>query len=299
MARARAIAAVAAALTVVSCGGADEGDDRRTRVEPAPFGDLLARVPARERSAIALDVAAARRELGLPADAGTGDRTDGQRRLRAMVAATVLNYPIRDDGPLDRAIDYRRVTGLLRVDGPPEVLLVATRQPWNDLRRALAREGWRPVRGGVLERPARGGAPVLRWVAGRDGLLVAGGDPRLAPRVLDRREPTSRPLRALLGATAGPARAARLLDGRCVSGQAAGYSPADAAGAFVIAVDDVPPLPYRTARVRRLPDGFELQRPYAAGGRVSVPFTFEAASDPTVQPAALARASAPLFAYRC
>jgi hypothetical protein len=32
---------------------------------------------------------------------------------------------------------------------------------------------------------------------------------------------------------------------------------------------------------------------------VQVPFAFEASTDPTVQPGALALASADLFAYRC
>ena len=252
---------------------------------------------------MALDVAGARAELGLLPDAAPPTRqrhgNDGQRRLRALVAATVLNYPIRDDSPLDRAIDYRRVTGLVRVDGPPEVLLVATREPWNELKESLRRGGWRERRDGVLQRPAE--PNVLRWVAGRDGLLVASGDPALARRVLGGRERTSPDLRALLEAAEGPARGARLASGRCVTGVAAGYSPAAAGGAFVVAVPDVPPLAYRLspARDRRLPAGFATQTPRAAGGRVLVPFTFEASTDPAVQPAGLARASADYFSYRC
>jgi hypothetical protein len=109
------------AVLLAACGGSG---DKTTRVEPARFGDLLARIPHTEVAAAALDVSGARAELGLPAGAapppGHAQGTDGQRRLRALVAATVLNYPIRDNGPLDRAVDYGRVTGLVRVDGPPE-----------------------------------------------------------------------------------------------------------------------------------------------------------------------------------
>jgi hypothetical protein len=63
----------------------------------------------------------------------------------------------------------------------------------------------------------------------------------------------------------------------------------------------VPPLPYRLAPVRgrTLPDGYQVQSPQAAGGRLQVPFTFEASTDPSVQPALLALASSPYFAYRC
>jgi hypothetical protein len=288
-------------VLLASCGGGS--DDKPVPAEPARFGDLLVRIPHTEVAAVALDVSRARAELGLPADAapppGHAQGTDGQRRLRALIAATVLNYPIRDNGPLDRAVDYGRVTALVRVNGPPEVLMIATREPWAELKDALGKEGWRERPGGVLERPAGGQGRVLRWVAGRDGLAVAAGDPRLAPRVLAGREHTPRELRALLEAATGPARAARLAYSRCVEGIGAGYSPAAAEGAFVVTVPDVPPQPARLKRARSLPDGYALETPRAAGGRVQVPFTFEASTDPSTQPGALALASADLFTYRC
>jgi hypothetical protein len=301
--RAGAAGVSAAAVALLAgCGGDDDGGPDQVR--PARFGDLLARLPHTEDEAIALDVAGARRELGLPAGAAPptppAHGTDGARRLRALTAATVLNYPIKDNGPLDRALDYRQVTAFVRVDGPPEVVLIATRQPWDDLRRRFERGGWHE-RGdrGVLERPP---GRALRWVAGRDGLVVAAGDPRLARAVLDGRERTAPPLRALLDAAGGPARAARLVDDdRCITGVAAGYSPAAAAGHFTIAVRDVPPRPFalRPPGVRDLPEGYSLQRPRAAGGRVQAPFTYEASTDPTAQPTSLAISSRSYFAYRC
>ena len=300
-----ATCAAALALLAGGCGGDDGGgDDEPAQVAPARFADLLARLPVGERRAIALDVAGARRELGLPADAEPpappDHGTDGARRLRGLVAATVLNYPIKDNGPLDRAVDYRQVTGLARVDGPPEVLLIATREPWKDLRAALERGGWRERRDGVLERPA---GPELRWVAGRDGFVVAAGDPAVPRAVLQGRTRTAPPLRALLTAADGPARAARLSDtgSGCVRAFGVSYSPAAAAGRFLVAVDAVPPLAFRLRAVpgKRLPGGYETQTPRAAGGRVDVPFTFEASTDPAVQPASLALGSSPYFAYRC
>jgi hypothetical protein len=299
------VAVVAAAATLAACGGGSgNGDDAPPKdVKPAAFADLIARLPSGERKAIALDVAGARRELGLPPDAAPpappDHGTDGGRRLRALTAATLLNYPIKDNGPLDRALDYRKVDGLARVDGPPEVLLISTREPWGRLRRALERNGWRERRDRVLERPP---GRALRWVAGRDGFVVAAGDPRVPPAVLNGREHTAPALRTLLTGAKGPARGAQLITGeRCLRGFGAGYSPAAAGGSFVVAVKEIPPLAYKLkpVRSRALPDGYATQTPRAAGGRIEVPFTFEASTDPTDQPAALALASAPYFAYRC
>ena len=297
------VCAIALAVAASACGGEGGDDDEAPdQVVPVRFGELLTRLPARERSAIALDVAGARHELGLPPGAAppapTAQGSDGARRLRGLTAATVLNYPIKDDGPLDRAIDPGQVSALARVDGPPEVLLIATRQPWDALRGALERQGWHERRDRVLERPA---GRALRWVAGRDGLAVAAGDPRVAPAVLEGREHTAPALRALLAAAPGPARAARLTGSRCVRGFAAGYSPAAAGGRFLLSVADVPPRAYRlkAVRGRTLPDGYATQTPRSAGGRVEVPFTLEASTDPSVQPAALALGSSPYFDYSC
>jgi hypothetical protein len=292
--RNRLVALSAALAVIAGCGGGD--DDGPSTVDPLPFGELIAHLPADQRKAIALDVAGARRELGLgreaapPAPPDFGN--DGTRRLRALVAATVGNYPIRDNGPLDRAIDYRQVTAVVRADRPPAVLLVATREPWKDLRASLERHGWRPRSDGVLERPA--GARTLRWVAGRDGFAVAAGDPRAARAALSRRSRS--PVIELLRAATGPSRAARLADdARCITGVAAGYSPASASGQFVVAVREVPPQPFRLRE--RL--GLDTQQPRAAGGRVVVPFAYEATTDAARQPAARALASSGQITYAC
>lgn len=296
----RRLCLAAAVLAVVGCGG---GAEKRTAVDPLPFGELLAHIPPDQTSAIALDVRTARAELGLAPDAAPpappDHGNDGERRLRGLVAATVLNYPIKDNGPLDAAIDYRQVTGLVRADGPPEVLLIATREPWSALHASLRRHGWQQGANGLLERPAGGRA--LRWVAGRDGFAVAAGDPRAALSARDRRAAGGPGLLALLRATTEPARGARLTGARCMSGVAVGYSPAAAAGRFVYAVSDVPPRPYRLrpVRGRRLPDGYAASAPFAAGGRVVVPFSFETSTDPSLQPAALALTSSGPFAYAC
>jgi hypothetical protein len=297
------LAVVALVLTAAGCGG-DGGHHPRATVDPLPFGELLAHIPADQPSAIALDLRGARAELGLAADAAPpappDAGTDGARRLRGMVAATVLNYPVRDNGPLDRAIDYRQVTGLVRADGPPEVLLIATREPWSDLRDSLRRHGWQARRDGLLERPP--GGRVLRWVAGRDGFAVAAGDPRAARGALDRRTPAGQGLQTLLRAAGGPARGGHVGGGgACVVGTAVGYSPAAASGRFVIAVRDAPPRPYRLRRIRgrSLPAGYSAGAPFAAGGRIVVPFGFEASTDPGTQPAALVLASGDRFTYRC
>ena len=240
-------------------------------------------------------MAGARKELGLSADAAPPAPpdfgNDGTRRLRALVAATVGNYPIRDNGPLDRAIDYRKLTAVVRADGPPAVLLVATREPWKDLRASFERHGWRPRPDGLLERPA--GARALRWVMGRDGFAVAAGDPNAARAAFRRRSRSA--VIDLLRAAPGPSRAARTADDGCITGVAAGYSPGDASGQFLVAVRDVPPRPFRL-RARL---GLDTQKPRAAGGRVVVPFVYEATTDAARQPAARALASSGRIAYAC
>jgi hypothetical protein len=108
-------------------------------------------------------------------------------------------------------------------------------------------------------------------------------------------------LLTLLRAADGPARGARLSERGCIRGVAAGYSPAAADGRFVIATREVPARPYRLRALpgRRLPSGYSISAPVAAGGRVVVPFGFEASTDPAVQPAALALTSAGRFTYAC
>ena len=291
---ARGSAALVCALVLSACGGGDD-DDAVTTVDPLPFGELIAHLPSDQRRAIALDVAGARRELGLSRDAAPPAPpdfgNDGTRRLQALVAATVGNYPIRDNGPLDRAIDYGQVTALMRADGPPGVLLVATREPWKDLRASLERHGWRAREDGLLQRPAS--ARTFRWVIGRDGFAVASGDPAAA-RAAFRRKSRS-PVTDLLRAAPGPSRSARLADAGCITGVGAGYSPEAATGQFVVAVREVPPRPFRLRE--RL--GLDMQEPRAAGGRVVVPFAYEATTDAARQPAARALASSGQITYAC
>jgi hypothetical protein len=55
----------------------------------------------------------------------------------------------------------------------------------------------------------------------------------------------------------------------------------------------------RTAPGRRLPDAYSTSPPVAAGGRVIVPFGFEASTDPSAQPAALALTASAQFSYAC
>jgi hypothetical protein len=294
----------AAALFVAGCGGSGDGGDRPSgAATPPSLGALLARIPSNESQAVALDVALARRELGLPADAAPAPESggnDGTRRLRALVAATVPSYPVRDNGPFQHAIDWSRATGLVRFDGPPEVVLVGTRDRWDDARRAFVRAGY-AARGGLLVHPNPRGR-ILEFVTGRDGLIVGAGGADGARAALAGRKVPNRQLVDLLTAVTGPSRAARA-DGRgCVRGVAVGYSPGSASGDFAVEVAQSPPQPALLRQHRRAATpltGYQLLRPVAAGGRVVVPFTRETSTDPSE----LAVSSRPswleYFGYRC
>jgi hypothetical protein len=299
------LAAVLIALLAVAAGCGDEKAKQTTTIEPPAFGELLRRIPATESHAYALDVAAARRGIGLPANAAPAPPsggTDGARRLRALIAATVPSYPVRDNGPFERAVDYGRVTGIMRFDGPPEVVVIATREPWDELRARLGRNGWRPGKYGVLVQEDRGSGRLLDYVSGGDdGLLVATGSLESALAVRSSKHTPSNELRALMQALPGPARAARVGGPGCVQGVGVGYSPGEAKGIFAVDVFGTVPR-VRRLRVRAAGGplaGYALLAPQAAGGRIQVPFVREVSSDPSELASATAPSWFDAFTYSC
>jgi hypothetical protein len=304
LAGAPAVLAVAAAAAVAGCGGSGS-DDRTPGPAPATpprFAALLARIPSTEAQAIALDVVAARRDLGLAADAAPAPESggnDGARRLRALVAATVPSYPLRDNGPFQHAIDWGRVTGLVRYDGPPEVVIVGTRDTWSRIRARFERVGY-SMRGGLLVHPNPDG-DVLEYVTGRDGLIVGAGGADAARAALRGRTAPNRRLVALLSSVPGASRAARSDGSGCVRGVGVGYSPGSATGQFAVDVADVPALPARLSEDRSAGPlaAYSLLHPVAAGGRVVVPFTRETSTDPSELAVSTRPSWLAYFRYRC
>lgn len=121
----RAAIAVAGAVTALAgCGGAGD-EDAPAATPPRPrMTALLDRVPAGANLIAALDLGAARRELGLPVDlapaAAGGTRLDAAHRRFNEAALTPLRYLGLPDLPAAaRAIDHR-VTGVVdaQIDHP-------------------------------------------------------------------------------------------------------------------------------------------------------------------------------------
>jgi hypothetical protein len=299
----RCLAVLLVVIALAGCGGSDDDSGPGPApARPPSFSALLGRIPASESQAVALDVAGARRDLGLAADAAPAPVTggnDGTRRLRALVAATVPSYPLRDNGPFQHAVDFGLVTSLVRYDGPPEVVIVGTRDKWPRIRERFQRVGY-SMHDGLLVHPNPDG-DVLEYVTGRDGLIVGAGGADAARAALDGRGAPNRRLVDLLRAVPGTSRAGRA-DGRgCVRGVAVGYSPGSASGQFAVDVTDVPPLPARLSEDR---EGGPLARytllhPVAAGGRVVVPFTRETSTDPSELAVSTRPSWLTYFGYRC
>ena len=297
-------AVLAVAVACAGCGGSG-GDDSTPGPAPATppsFAALLGRIPSSEQQAVALDVVGARRDLGLASDAAPAPESggnDGTRRLRALVAATVPSYPVRDNGPFQHAIDWSRVTGLVRYDGPPEVVVVGTRDRWSRVRERFERVGY-SMRGGLLVHPNPDG-DVLQYITGRDGLIVGAGGADAARAALAGRAAPNRRLVDLLRAVPGSSRAGRSDGSGCVRGVAVGYSPGSATGQFAVDVTDVPPLP---ARLSEAPGGgplaeYSLLHPVAAGGRVVVPFSRETSTDPSELAVSTRPSWLTYFGYHC
>jgi hypothetical protein len=291
-----------AVAALAGCGGSDDAAPGPAPARPPSFAALLGRIPSGETQAVALDVVAARRGLGLASDAApapVSGGNDGTRRLRALVAATVPSYPVRDNGPFQHAIDWSKVTGLVRYDGPPEVVIVATRDSWSRAAARFRHAGY-SQRGGLLVHPNPDG-DVLEYVGGRDGLIVGAGGAEAVRSAVAGRVAPNRRLVDLLGLVQGAARAGRSDGSGCVRGVAVGYSPETASGSFAVDVADVPPLPARLVEHRASgPLGsYALQRPVAAGGRVVVPFARETSTEPSDIAVATRPSWLRFFGYRC
>ena len=190
-----AILPAVAATAIAGCGGGD--DDVPAAPPPSPrMAALLDRVPAAANLISSLDLGAARRELGLPANLAPADEggsgLDAAHRRFNEAALTPLRYLALPDLPAAaRAIDHRQVTGAVdaQIDHPDgdldEVVILATQQPRRQMQRRLRSRGWRRGADGAYTRTPRSLEPaVFSVVAFGNGFVVGATTRALARDVL-------------------------------------------------------------------------------------------------------------------
>jgi hypothetical protein len=195
--RAAILSAVAAAA-LAGCGADDKDGAAASAATPpsARMAALLDRVPAAANVLLSFDLAAARRELRLPADRAPSDPGD-----RVLVVAedrfdraalTPLRYLALPDLPAAvRAIDHGQVTGAVdaQIDRPDgdldEVVILATQQPRREIQRRLRSRGWRRGADGGYTRRAQSLEPeVFSVIAFGNGFVVGATTRALARDVV-------------------------------------------------------------------------------------------------------------------
>ncbi len=265
-----------AGAALVGCGG-DDADD--------PIGPLAAYLPADTPGGVLFaDLAAAREQLGLPADAdalafelyGSPAYDPGAPETQLLelggFATSILGLSARDlkPQPVTEAFDGGAVTAAAAAGtraGP--VTAIRTSQPFDEIATALEAVGYERD-GAVLSKP---GAEVNEVVDAGDGVLVISGrDASAADAVAD---PPGGPgaALALLEPADEPVRlAASGFENDCVSGYGGWSNAAGTSGVLRVGVDGEPDLD----RVQL--DGFdwidgELGEPSVVDDGINVPFT--------------------------
>lgn len=215
-------AALMATLVLGACGSADDKRDGGSGAGDDDFavGALLDRVPGEATQIIAMDMAAAKRELGVAADLDP----EGYRRRQILrtpeakfdnAALKIVGY-VTGIGktPITEGIDHGAITAAVHafmVGAGGELKIYKTSQSRESLDSGLRKAGLRATGDGVyvVEKP-RVGTTLTAVALGDDGLVVVGETPDVALGVVRRSEPDPRlaPMRRLLEIPRGALRVA-------------------------------------------------------------------------------------------
>jgi hypothetical protein len=217
IARAAALAAVLA-LVAAGCGsgsGSKRGADDASNAAVAP---LLDRVPRGASTVSALDLATAKRQLGVAADL---DPARYRERLASgtpeerldEAALKVLDY-LFFTSPFTKAIDHAKVSAAVHANLLAEgyLTILRTSQPQADIARRLVAAGMKREEGGFVidgpELPFGLAAAAL----GADGIVVFAKTIAVATSAARRRapDPGVAQTRQLLDATHGPLRTVQM-----------------------------------------------------------------------------------------
>lgn len=269
-------------LFLVGCGNSSDGGPGELSRDAQR--ELLARVSAVIASEtdrfkpiddlVYADFAAARKELGLDADADVYVLTrDGVSPLASMTSRALLYAGRPRSTPASVAIDGRAISASVAVPviGGPGVLVLQTTQPFEKIAAGLRRRGY--VREGrllVSNQPLENVVyPVV--VEASPGLIVLAGSRRVARAALNGREAKLSRAAALINTVPGVARAASATRNGCLLARAAGQSLAPQEGEYVAIVDH-PAEASRLKLAQRVLGDLTFGKAVAQGQRLRVGF---------------------------
>jgi hypothetical protein len=215
--RGRSLAWVVMVLMIPGLAACGSEDDIRSSA--SGVGPLLDRVPGEANAIITMDMAAAKRELGIAAD--TDPKRYRARQGTGTPEARFDNAALKIVGyvtgvgrtPIADAIDHGAITAAvhaLMVGAGGELKIYRTSQSRASLDAGLRKAGLREASDDVyvVEKPQRG-ASLTAAALGDDGLVVAGETAAVVSGVARRAEPDPRlaPMRRMLDLTRGSLRA--------------------------------------------------------------------------------------------
>jgi hypothetical protein len=219
-ARLAAGAALMLALFVCGCGSDAKKSDDASAAADSPWaaGPLVDRLPGSEVGIITMDLALAKRQLGVATDldpTGFRDRLGAGTPEARFDDAALTVFPYLSNGsktPLAAALDHGAITAAVTAASltVPVVQLYVTSQSRASLRRGLAKAGLTPVTKEVYALTNPPGGTILSAVGlGEHGLVVAADTVPLASALLHRTklDPRLAPLRTMLASTPGAHRA--------------------------------------------------------------------------------------------
>ncbi|RKQ87340.1 hypothetical protein C8N24_5361 [Solirubrobacter pauli] len=258
-------ALLAVALLAAGCGEERGATAAKPRAQPpeasTPAGDPATRVDPKTDFVAVVDVAAYREANGLSAEADIS-----QVRKHRAPLSTALGYLRLTKSAVEVGIDHTRVVRAV-FDG--DAIIVATTQPFADMRRAAFAHGATDD-GGLMT------ADSLFLGDAGPGLVVVGFDAE-AVRAAQAREGGKIPAkleRVLDRAGDGPIRAATLdPKGGCVKSVSVSGGAGDQAAAVIEVRGKASAGRSRLGRPAGGQGDYAFQDPTADGSRLTVPFT--------------------------
>lgn len=273
---------VASAAAVAGCGGSGGASDD-------PFGRLSAHLPPDTPAINAIDVDAARSELGLSADADAtdvraafGSGISEQDPLQRLVRATGIGFPaigqelqgVGNPTVID-AVDGSQVHAVAATgQGDIQVTALATSQSFDSIAEKLADQGY--TRDGDVLAAADSQQPIGGLADAGDGVVIIARSAQLAAEAADEQTgPTA--VAGLLGAVDGPVRLAAA-GRRCISGIAVGQSADSSEGSAVVDVagGDADPAKVDTSALDATDSSFTFSAPKTDGSRLTIDYEGQA-----------------------